>query len=337
MATLGSGLRTYRDIVTGLKADGSRDADIVELLAEENPILDDLMVQEANDGTGNKSVIRAGLPTMAWLKLYQGVSPSKGTKKEVRDASGHGESLMEVAKRLWKIAPDREQFMLDEAKTHIQAMGQGVASKLIYGNIATDPDAFNGLTMRFTEHGSTDEELAAHYVISATSTQSAAALRSIWLVGHGSQSVFGFYPKGVTGGLIANPVEEDWAFDSNDGRYKVLLQQFEWDIGVTVKDFRYVGRLSNIESDEMFDTTGVGDYVEMLRRLKTRVKSDGVQQCFYMPPDVFEMIEVVCHRKTQGNAIKTEDIFGRKVETIWGIPVRTLDCMAVNEDITTSV
>lgn len=336
MATRGTGNITYRDVLAGLKGDKSRDADIVELFIDENPILDDLVVNVANDGSANLSTIRAGLPSVSWTALYEGVQPSKGGKRQVKDASGRAESLIEVDKRLYDRAPDKSGFMLDQARSHAEAMGQDVATALFYGNIAVNPKQFNGLAMRYPEHGGSDKDLSSNYVISATSAASASALRSIWLIGHSTKSCHLFYPQGTVGGLQKSELEEDTVEDAAGGKYKVKQQFFYWDVGLCVKDFRFCGRISNIESDKMFGAAVGIDYLELVRRLLIRVKASGVRQSLYMDRMVFEMLNVVAGRKTQANAIKTEDLFGRRVDTIYGVPVRICDALEVNEAITTA-
>lgn len=333
MPVIGTRNPTYRDVLSGLKKDGSRDADIVELFTQELPILDDIVVIEANEGTTNLSTIRAGLPSVAWTGLYEGPQPSKGSKRQVKDASGMAESIMEVAKKLYDIAPDKAGLLLDEAVTHVEAMGQDVATAMMYGDIAANPKQFNGLTKRFPNiHNGEDSNESPFYVLNgAKNSISTAALRSIWLVGHGKKAVSAFYPKGTKGGIVRNPVEEAWASDEENGRYKVMLQLFQWSIGMTVKDFRYVGRIANIESDAMFATSGQPDYLELVRRLHIRVKNAGVKQTFYMDKMTFEMINVMCGRKTQANAIRSEMLFERPVYTLFGIPVRMLDSLETDE------
>jgi len=334
MATiLGSRNPTYRDVLSGLKKDGSRDADIVELFVQENPILDDIVVQEANEGTSNLVTIRAGLPSVAWTGLYEGPQASKGSKTQVKDASGTVESLLEIAEKLYNIAPDKEGFMLDEAKAHVEAMGQDVASAIVYGDIASDPKKFNGLAKRYPNiHNGEDEDESPFYVLDGSKTSiSTAALRSIWLVGHGTKAVSCFYPKGERGGIIRHPVESVWNEDTTNGKFKVRRQLFQWHIGLTVRDFRYAGRIANIESDAMFATTGQPDYLELVRRLHIRVRNAGVNQVWYMDRLTWEMLNVVASRKTQANAIRSETLFERPIQTLYGIPVRVLDALNVDE------
>lgn len=329
----GSRNPTYRDVLSGLKKDGSRDADIVELFVQENPILDDIVVGEANEGTSNLTTIRAGLPSVAWTGLYEGPQASKGSKMQVKDASGTVESLLEIAKKLYDIAPDKEGFMLDEARSHVEAMGQEVAATMLYGDIATNPKKFNGLVKRFPNiSNGEDSDQSPFYVLDGSkSSISTAALRSIWFVGHGTKAVSAFYPKGTQGGIVRNPVEEVWTEDTTNGKFKVMRQLFQWHIGLTVRDFRFAGRIANIESDAMFAATGQPDYLELVRRLHVRVRTAGVSPVWYMDRMTFEMLHVVASRKTQSNAIRQDTLFERPVQTLYGYPVRLLDAMETDE------
>jgi hypothetical protein len=338
MATLGTKNPTYRDILSGLTSDKKFDREVVELFIQENPILDDIVVKQANDGTANLTTTRAGLPTVAWPMLYEGVQASKGSKQQVKDATGHAESMIQIAQRLYDIAPEKDAFLLDEASAHAEAMGQEMAAALIYGNIKVNPKQFNGLAIRYPTHGGSDEDLSSFYVLngSRASNNSTAALRSIWLVGHGTKSVHGFFPQGTESGLVRGTVMKNVQVeDSVGGSYEVVRQRFSWDMGLAVKDFRFCGRISNIESDYFLTATGMPDYLELLRRLMCRVRSNGVRQVFYMDRLTLEAVGVWCSRKTQDNAIRKEDLFGRKVDTIMGIPVRILDALATNETATT--
>lgn len=341
MATvIGTQHITFRDILSGLKKDGSRDQHIVDMFLKKNPFLDDMVYILANNGQTNQTTLRAGLPDVAWTGIYEGPKPSKGSKRVVKDAAGMAESMLTAAKKLYDKAPDKEIFMADEAGTHVEAMGQDVAEALIYGNIKVNPKQFNGLSIRYPLHGGTDEDETPFYVINGAkaSNPSTAALRSIWLVGHGSTTIHGFFPEGAVAGLKTGAVKERLNTDdlANVGAYEELYQMFQWEIGLAVKDFRYAGRVSNIESDVMFAASGQPDYLELLRRLNTRVEDGGVNQCWYMDKMTLEMIQVMCGRKTQENAMRSEQLFDRKVTTLFGIPVRKMACMNTNETATTS-
>lgn len=73
MSTLAQTKLTYRDIASRVDPNGSV-ADIVELLAQVNPILEDAIVLESNMDSAHKTTIRTGIPTPTWRKFNQGVA-----------------------------------------------------------------------------------------------------------------------------------------------------------------------------------------------------------------------------------------------------------------------
>ena len=99
MATLSVNNPTLADVAKRLDPNGQI-ADIVEILNETNPILEDMTFMEGNLPTGHRTSIRTGLPTPTWRKLYGGVQPTKSTTVQVTDNTGMLEAYAEVDKAL---------------------------------------------------------------------------------------------------------------------------------------------------------------------------------------------------------------------------------------------
>jgi len=338
MATKGAYVLTYRDLMSRLKGDKTFDREIVEVMLEQNPMLEDMVLTEANDGSSNKTTIRTGLPDVAWTSFYEGVQGSKGSTKQIRNTAGRIQTKIEIASDLYDQATDKGALILDEVGQHSQAMMNEMADCLIYGKIVTEPKKFNGLVNFYSQLGgvtSTDDKLAKHYVFDALSTSQAseASLRSIFLVGWSQKSIRAFYPRGTSGGLKKGELKMrvDAVDADNGGTYEVNRQYLEWQLGLDVRDFRYGGRLANIQSDEMFDTSGVPNYWELLRRLTTRVRSDGVRQVFYMDKLTWEAVCVWADRKTASNAVKYGDLNEGIPHKLFGITVRECDALNTNE------
>lgn len=337
MAIKGTYVLTYRDLMSRLKGNKTFDHEIVEILMEQNPILDDMVISEANDGTSNKTTIRTGLPDAAWVSFYEGIQGSKGSVKQIRNTAGRVATKLEVDARLFDQAPDKNALLLDEVSVHAESLMQEMADCLIYGKVTTEPKKFNGLINFYSVYGgeaSTDDRLASHYVFNAkSSTQaSTAALRSIFLVGWSQKSIRCFYPQGSQGGIRRGEFKKNIdVTDADGGTYEAHRQYLEWQLGLDVRDYRYGGRLANIQADEMFDTSGVPNYWELIRRLATRVRTGGTKQAWYMDKLTFEAVGVWASRKTAENAIKYGDLNERTPHTLFGIPVRECDALNTNE------
>ena len=343
MATKANTVLTYRDLMSGLKGDGKFDADIVELMLNENPILDDLVISEANDGTSNKTTIRTGISSATWTAFYEGVQASHGAKKQVRNTAGRLRTKLEIDADLWDQAPDKNALLLDEVADHSNTMMNEMAECLFYGKIETEPRAFNGLINFYDTLGgasSVDDRVSKHYVFDGKSVSKAstAMLRSIWLIGWSQKSIRCFYPRGSMGGLQKG----EWKkVDVEDGittgaTLEMYRQYMTWQLGLDVRDFRFGARMANLQADEMFSTSGVPDYLSILRRMITRVKSDGVKQVWYMDKLTLEAVGEWLAAKTQSNALTYQQVQQRMTPVLFGIPVRTCDALNTNETAVTA-
>jgi len=336
MAIKGTRNPTLRDLYNGLKEDGSFDRDIVELVLEANSeLLADAVVKEANGRENDRTTIRTGLPDATWTAYYEGVQPSKGSKKQVSNAIGTLKSLIQVDKELIDDSPNGAEEMLDEAFSHAEAMGNEVSDAIFYGNIKVNAKKFNGLAPIYNAFGGLDPKTSAHYCIQSSARSTSAsntALRSIWLIGWGRRGAYLHYPRGSKGGLERGPVKENTITVTDDGaRLEVKEQFFKWRTGLTVKDFRSCGRICNIESNNL--STLDKDIGEDMLRLKTRVKTGGLKPVFYMPESVYEWLAVKTRRQVLVTSFTFKDVGGQEVMHFDGIPVRKLECLEVNETV----
>ncbi|WP_369405411.1 major capsid protein, partial [Novosphingobium capsulatum] len=102
MAILGT---SYWNLIDTLKVSGNGIGDVVEALTQLTPFMKDANVVACNDGTGHRTSIRTGLPSVAWGALYQGIPQSKGNYTEVKDTTGFVEGLSTVDERLLDLKP----------------------------------------------------------------------------------------------------------------------------------------------------------------------------------------------------------------------------------------
>ena len=65
MATVGQTYLTLADLYKRSDAKGGVQ-DIIELMAETNPILEDMVTVEANEGNTHLTTMRTGLPNATW-------------------------------------------------------------------------------------------------------------------------------------------------------------------------------------------------------------------------------------------------------------------------------
>src|SRR4051812_4220772 len=126
MSTLATTNLTLADIAA--QSQDQKLMDVVELLSATNQIIQDMSWVQCNDGSQHKSVIRTGLPTPTWRRLYGGIQPTKSTTAPVTDACGMLEDLSEADVDLIDKSPDPAKARLNEARAHIEGLSQTMAT-----------------------------------------------------------------------------------------------------------------------------------------------------------------------------------------------------------------
>jgi len=99
MTTLSTSNLTLADWAKRTDPDG-RVPIIAELLSQSNEILEDCVFKEGNLPTGERVVVRTGLPAVYWRALNAGIPSSKSTTAQVDEAAGILEARSEVDKDL---------------------------------------------------------------------------------------------------------------------------------------------------------------------------------------------------------------------------------------------
>lgn len=325
---------TMVDIARG-KVNGEWDKDVVELALESNENLSHFTVLPANDGNNDTTTIRTGIPEATWTAFYEGVQPSKGSKRQITNSCGHLEALLQVDARLIKTQEDAEAELGDEAFAQGEAMGNEIMSSVFYGNTKVNGKKFNGVAPIYSKlctATSTNKE-AEFYTLGAKRSASPdnSALRSIWLVGHGRMGTALFYPKGTSAGLQRGEVKDQTVTTADGNRLRVKEQFFDWTVGLRVKDFRCNVRIANIESNNL--ETIDQDLGDLMLRAVIRARKTGVQQKFYMPKSVYEYLCVKTRKDVKGGGnFGFAEWDGQKILHFQGVPIFTEDALEVNEE-----
>lgn len=330
MAVLSVTNPTLLDLAKATDPDG-RIATIVEILNETNEILDDMSWMEGNLPTGHRTTIRTGLPTPTWRKMYGGVQPTKSTNTQVTDNCGMLEAYAEVDKALADLNGNTAAFRLSEDRPHIEGIMQEIADTLFYGNESTEPEAFTGLAPRFNSLSAEN----ADNIITGGSADTDNA--SIWLIVWGPNTVHGIVPKGSTAGLQVEDkgqvTVEDASNGSNTGRFEAYRTHYRMDAGLTVRDWRYLVRICNIEKSALTKDAATGadlpDLMFQAMRLVPNLSAG--RPAFYASRDIITTLGRQTANLTKSSTLQMEMVGGKMVETFHGIPVRRCDALAADE------
>lgn len=319
---------TLLDVTRRLDPDGSIAA-VAEILEEDSEILDDMPWMEGNLPTGHRHTVRSGLPEPTWRKLNYGVQPTKGRTIQVTDSCGMLEDYAEVDKALADLNGNTNAFRLSEDRAHIQGISHELARAVIYGDSSTDPEQIMGLAPRFNDLSA---ESADNIILG---DGSGSDNTSIWLVGWGDRSAFGIYPKGSKAGLSVTDKGQVTLEDDNRGRYEGYRTHYKWDCGLTVRDWRYVVRIANIDISNLNDPNGTpstrSDLVDLMVQALERIQGmAGVRPAFYCNRTVRSALRRQILGK-QNLLLSLDEVAGKKVLSFDSVPVRRVDAILDTE------
>lgn len=341
MAVLGS---TYVDLIDRYKRsgfDGEQAAVIIELLTQHNEILDDAIAMECNSGTQHLTTVRSGLPAVTWGKLYQGIPQGKSTTVQVTDTTGFVEGLSTVDKRLLDLAgKNRDKLRLSEANAFLEAISQEVASKIFYGDVANTPEQFIGLAPRFNSTTAAN----GGQIVNAGGVQSDNT--SIWFVNWGDNYCHLLYPEGTKGGVVREDKGPQRVLDGSSNPFYVEEEMFRWHVGLTVRDWRGVARIANVDVSDM--RSGTVDIFKLMRQAFWKVKrheGTGSKMAIYCNADVCEALDAHATPTMSSNIpasstgsrvfLKRDEIEGKEILSYRGIPIRRCDAILNTETLIT--
>jgi hypothetical protein len=335
MATLSNNSLTLADWAKRVDPDG-RVPVVAELLSQSNEILEDCVFKEGNLPTGERVVIRTGLPTVYWRALNQGIPSSKSTTAQVDEACGILEARSEVDKDLAMLNGNTAQFRLSEDTAFLEAMNQTQATTLFYGNPGVDPKQFLGLAARYSD------STAANGQNILKAGGSSSDNTSIYLVVWGDNTVYCPFPKGSKAGLIHEDLGEQTVYNSDGTRMQALATRYQWKNGLVVKDWRYVVRIANIDVSDLIAQTGTQAstaataIIKLMARSLYRIPNMAMgRAAFYMNRTVHSGLSIAALDKSQYVLKINEGLSQFGMPYSWlsflGVPLRRVDAILNTE------
>lgn len=329
MATVGTSYLTLADLYRKMDG-GGQIAEVIDMLAEINPIMDDSIAVECNDGSSHLTTVRTGLPSGTWRKLYQGVQPTKSTTRQVTDTTGWLEAYSEVDAKLVMLAgKNGNALRLDEAEAFIEGMSNQMATALFYSDTAATPEQFLGLASRF------DDTTAANGGQIVLGGGAGADNTSIWFIVWSTKTTHLLYPKGSKAGIQREDLGKTTKEKSDGSMYEVYREHFQWDIGLSVRDWRYVSRVANLDVSEI-NTNGqsgskdIDEYmIDAFYKLRQRRVRNGKAAIYCNTT-----IKTALHKlaKNTSNVNLTIGTFeGQEIVSFLGLPIRECDSILNTE------
>jgi len=306
---------------------------VAELLSQSNEILEDCVFKEGNLPTGERVVIRTGLPAVYWRALNQGIPNSKSQTAQVDEACGILEARSEVDKDLAMLNGNTAQFRLSEDVAFLEAMNQTQATTMFYGNPAIEPKSFLGLAARYSAAPGSSGVGQNIIEGGGTSTDNT----SVYLVVWGDNTVYCPFPKGSTAGLMHEDLGEQTVYDGNN-RLQAYATRYQWKNGLVVKDWRYVVRIANIDVSDLVGVTGTQtntaatDLVKLMARAMYRIPNMSMgRAAFYMNRTVHSGLAVKAMDRSQNVLAVNQGLSQFGTPYSWlsflGVPCRRVDAL----------
>jgi hypothetical protein len=329
MATVGNGNLTLIDMAKRTDPSGAV-SQIMEQLAQTNPIVEDAVVKEGNLPTGTRITRRSSLPTVATRRFNQGTAPSKSTTEQTDEVTTMIDGFSIVDCALAKLNGDEAAYRQSEDGAWLEAFSQKLNTLAVYSDLSLAPDAIQGWTPRYN---ATAGNPYANQIIKADSTASGNDQTSIWLVGWGDKQVHLVTPKGQGTGLVREDLGKLPAYDANNNPFTAWQTHFTWNFGMAVEDYGYLVRACNIDTGNWKPDLSAGADIPMvLEQMITRYKNPAMgKPVFYMARDSFTMLQMQLAKKYSQNAIQY--LPGERFARFRGMPIKFADCLTKTESV----
>ena len=325
---------TMTDVLARLDAKGNL-IQINEILKETNEMQDDATFLECNNRFSHITNVRSGLPTVTWRKLNYGVQPSKSQVKRITDSCGMLEAFAKIDKKLAELNGMKASWRTSENAAFVEAMSQEWQRAIMYGDSSKDPEKIMGFTPRFNSKKAKN----AVNILDAGGT--GPDLTSIWLIGWGPNTVHCIYPQNSTAGLKEEDLGEEAAYDDQGGEYRVLKTHYSWDVGLTVRDWRYVVRICNVnwkalqaDPDRAEDKgkepgARLLDLLTIAEQIPPNLRN--ARFAFYCNNKIRTWLALQS-RNAKNVSLAQSEVQGRGLLTTFdGIPVRRVDAISLKE------
>jgi hypothetical protein len=257
----------------------------------------------------------------------------------VVDNCGNLETYSTIDKDIADLNGNTAEFRLSEDLAFIEGMNQQMAGVLFYGNTAVNPERFMGFAPRYNSVATATAATAAN-VIDAGGV--GAVNTSIWVVVWGPNTMAGFFPKGKISGLQHRDLGEWTVYDANNNPYQAYRTHFKWELGLTVRDWRYAVRIANVDVNNLqtgrrgepdqrahprdappADRTDRRELGAVVRRPDEGAMSSG-QTVIYCNRIIRTYLDIQATNKTNV-LLRMEQWHGETITTFKGVPIRTCD------------
>lgn len=298
---------------------GSKDSiTMVESLSETNEMLLDAVIEQASDGTVNKTSQRASLPVGTRRIYGEGVSSETSTSKQIEDYIEMLEAYSDIDADEADHSPNKAALLANEDAAFVEGMGQSQADDLLYAKRADGPEYMNGFFCRFPKLDNIN-------VFGAGGT--ASNMASILIMKWAPDKAKLFYPRGENGlGLTREWRGKVDAYKSDMTKYPAYSTFFKVHFGVSIKHPRAVKRIANID----LATVKGEDLCLLLIKAMNKLPPGSGNIVIYANSDVKTIFDQYAFTKTN-LFYQADDPWGHEITKFKNARIRQIDALLSTE------
>lgn len=297
---------------------------IVEALSETNELMLDAVQGEASDGTMNRTVQRATLPS-GTRRIYGGpVAMEASQTRQIEDGIEMLEAYSDIDADMADHSPNKQALIDSEDRAFLEGMGQTMVEDLLFGRKYNGLEYIDGIYARLP--ASIDNQTVFGVETSGSN------LASIILVKWAEDKAKLIYPRGVPGlGVKAEwRGKQDVSVLKADGSLGTLPMYrtfYKVHFGYTQRHPYAAKRICNINPL----SSNAETILSKLNRAINKLPKGNGTVVAYMNPDVKTILD--------NYTIITKSLYTRMGEDPWGRPItmfnnvrfRMVDALPVTE------
>jgi len=329
MATVGTNYNTLADLVARTEPDGSFARRIADRVGRTNQLLQFLPFVRSNKVDGNTIVQATKLPTVGYIKYNKAPTKSKGETVQVTDSVARLKVFSDVDCELADSHVDKEAFRASEDMLFVEAMNQQVASDLIYSNVTTTPEKFQGLAPRYGTASQTRNNFG-YYMIDGGGSGSDNT--SIWVLRlDETDGVHGIFGKAGKAGLSMTDHGKVWGPDADGNDMQWYRSEYRWEVGLQVRRPGAAVRICNIDKSNLTGETSAADLSKLLQRACKLIENGPGRVVILMNKTTQAWLEIQASQETTLGLHNLKDTFGEDMMAFRGKPIIMHEAITVAE------
>ncbi|MCE5245315.1 MAG: major capsid protein [Candidatus Polarisedimenticolia bacterium] len=303
-------------------------AAVVEQLTKRNPLLEDMVFQEGNLPTGHRFVSRTSLPSVAWRRLNEGISPSKSGTTQVDEVCGQVAGLSVLDVDVADLNGNGAAFRASEDLAFLQSLNNEANSALFYASTKANPEKICGFAPRFD----LSSAIGGGQIVKCDSGASGNDQTSIWLICWGPQTAFGIFPKGSQAGIKFKDLGSQLWDDGTGKKFEAYVSSWKWHLGLCVKDYRYVVRIANVDTGSLA-SNGTNVVEAMIRAYNTLEDTNTGRMAWYCNRTIGTYLHLQAMNSTRQSTLSVDNIAGKPIVSFLGAPIRITDSILNTESV----